>query len=291
MVTVAVAAILIGMPVERAWAAKASGAAPWDDLFRHLSPRPRPAARRAAVPLPKPRPAEAPSAERDEPDKEQQASPPNGKPEQQAAPAPPPTPQPSACRLALTDQVAIAPSIPDIKGAGGCGGEDLVRLEAIVLPDKRRVSVKPAAILRCPMASALADVDPQRYRAAGGAPRQLRLRSRQFQLVRVPRPQPHRRRQALRTRPRQRARRSRLQVRRRQLDLADRPHRAAGIARGCAAFRLHAVLDGAGSRLGLVPRGPYPSRPDGTARQLPDLPVGRVGPAAAESAAIAGRAA
>ena len=134
-------------------------------------------------------------------------------------------------------------------------------------------------------------VDPQRYRAAGGAPRQRRLRSRQFRLVRVPRPQPHRRRQALRARPRQRARRSRLQVRRRQLDLADRPHRAAGIARERAAFRLHAVLDRAGPGLGLVPRGPYPSRPDGTAQQLPDLPVGRVGSAAAESAAIAGRAA
>ena len=66
-------------------------------------------------------------------------------------------PPPSACRLALTDEVAIAPSIPDIKGAGGCGGEDLVRLEAVVLPDKRRVSVKPAAILRCAMASAIAD--------------------------------------------------------------------------------------------------------------------------------------
>jgi len=32
-----------------------------------------------------------------------------------------------------------------------------VRLEAIVLPDKRQVSVKPAAILRCRMASAIAD--------------------------------------------------------------------------------------------------------------------------------------
>ena len=32
-----------------------------------------------------------------------------------------------------------------------------MRLEAIVLPDKRQVSVKPAAILRCTMASALAD--------------------------------------------------------------------------------------------------------------------------------------
>ena len=32
-----------------------------------------------------------------------------------------------------------------------------MRLEAIVLPDKRQVSVKPAAILRCAMATALAD--------------------------------------------------------------------------------------------------------------------------------------
>ena len=161
MVTVAAVALLLGMPTGPAVAAKASRSAPWADLFRDVSPRergaPRATARRAAVPLPKPRPSEAPSAERDKPDKEQQASPPNGKPGEQAAPAPQPTPQPSACRLALTDQVAIAPSIPDIKDAGGCGGEDLVRLEAIVLPDKRRVSVKPAAILRCPMASALAE--------------------------------------------------------------------------------------------------------------------------------------
>jgi len=32
-----------------------------------------------------------------------------------------------------------------------------VRLEAVVLPDKHRVAVKPAAILRCAMASAIAD--------------------------------------------------------------------------------------------------------------------------------------
>jgi len=63
----------------------------------------------------------------------------------------------SACRTALTEAIAIAPSIPDIHGAGGCGGEDLVRLEAVVLPDRRQVTVKPAAILRCAMASELAD--------------------------------------------------------------------------------------------------------------------------------------
>jgi len=154
MVTAVTMALLLGMPGGSAVAAKASRQAPWGDLLRigssHERGTARPASRHAAVPLPKPRPAEAPSAERDEPDKEEQAS---GKPEK-AAPAPP---QPSACRLALTDAIAIAPSIPDIKGDGGCGGEDLVRLEAIVLPDQRRVSVKPAAILRCPMASALAE--------------------------------------------------------------------------------------------------------------------------------------
>jgi hypothetical protein len=76
------------------------------------------------------------------------------KPTEQAAPA---APQPSACRLALTEEIAIAPSIPDIHGPGGCGGEDLVRLEAIVLPDRHRVAVSPAATLRCTMASAIAD--------------------------------------------------------------------------------------------------------------------------------------
>jgi hypothetical protein len=57
----------------------------------------------------------------------------------------------------LTEAIAVAPSIPDIHGPGGCGGEDLVRLEAVVLPDNRQVALKPAAILRCKMASAVAD--------------------------------------------------------------------------------------------------------------------------------------
>ena len=117
------------------------------------------------MPLPQPRPAEAPSTEPGQPVEKEEAASPNGKSKEQAkdqakeqaSPAPQPMPQPSACRLALTDAIAIAPSIPDIHGTGGCGGEDLVRLEAIVLPDKRQVSVKPAAILRCPMASALAE--------------------------------------------------------------------------------------------------------------------------------------
>jgi hypothetical protein len=126
------------------------------------------------VPLPQPRPAEAPKAEprkaeppKAEPDKPATAkTAPGGKdkPASQAAtaaPTPAPTPEgpppPSACRLALTEEIAIAPSVPDIHGPGGCGGEDLVRLESIVLPDKHRVSMKPAATMRCGMAAAVAD--------------------------------------------------------------------------------------------------------------------------------------
>jgi hypothetical protein len=108
----------------------------------------------ASVPLPKRRPPEAPARAPAEPAAAKQIPGENGKSSEEASHAPPP---PSACRLALTEEIAIAPSIPDIHGAGGCGGEDLVRLEAVVLPDKRLVSVKPAAILRCTMASALAD--------------------------------------------------------------------------------------------------------------------------------------
>jgi len=111
------------------------------------------------VPLPKPRPAEAPATPPPAPATAKTAPAESDKPAAPTAaatPAPAPTPQPSACRLALTE-IAIAPSIPDIHGPGGCGGEDLVRLEAIVLPDKHRVSLKPAATLRCGMAAALAD--------------------------------------------------------------------------------------------------------------------------------------
>ncbi len=101
------------------------------------------------VPLPRPRPETAPKADAapaTEPTPEKSAAAP--------APAPPP---PSACRLALTDDIAIAPSLPPIKGPGGCGGDDIVHLEAVVLPDKTRVALKLAATLRCPMATAVAD--------------------------------------------------------------------------------------------------------------------------------------
>lgn len=113
------------------------------DIFGLGTPRPRAKVHSVRIPLPKPRPEEAPQAT-------DEAAP-------EAEGKPSPEKQLSACRLALTEQIAIAPSIPDIRGPGACGGEDLVRLEAIVLPDKRKVAVKPAAILRCTMASAIAD--------------------------------------------------------------------------------------------------------------------------------------
>ena len=142
------------MQAEPAMAARRSVPAPWADLFESgPAPRQRGSAHRTAVPLPKPRPAEAPAAAPKQPAAAKPAPAETAKPDEQAAPEP----QPSACRQALTEEIAIAPSIPDIHGPGGCGGEDLVRLEAIVLPDKRQVSVKPAAILRCRMASAIAD--------------------------------------------------------------------------------------------------------------------------------------
>lgn len=135
------------------------------DLFSGSPPRLRGSAHTVRmpsrkIPLPKPRPAEAPKAAAEPVDKVAREKPapdrtaPEDKPPEPAAPA---ERQPSACRQALTEEIAIAPSIPDINGPGGCGGEDLVRLEAIVLPDKRRVAVKPAAVLRCGMASAIAD--------------------------------------------------------------------------------------------------------------------------------------
>lgn len=114
---------------------------------------------KSGLPLPRSRPAEAPKAE-PAPSSQDTAKdgqqPEDTKPDASTATDDKP-PEPSACRLALTEAIAIAPSIPAIRGPGACGGDDLVRLEAIVLPDNQKVSVKPAAILRCTMATAIAD--------------------------------------------------------------------------------------------------------------------------------------
>jgi len=89
------------------------------------------------VPLPRPRPADAPVLEPGEEPKKQEAV------------------EPSACRVRLTEELAVAPSVPPIEGPGECGAPDVVRLEAVVLPDKSRVAISPPAVLRCSMAEAI----------------------------------------------------------------------------------------------------------------------------------------
>jgi hypothetical protein len=95
-----------------------------------------------AVPLPRPRPGTAPRA------------PSAGEAAPDAATAETP-PTPSACRLRLTADLAIAPSLPALAGEGECAVEDVVRLEAVVLADKRRIAVTPPATLRCSFAEAI----------------------------------------------------------------------------------------------------------------------------------------
>jgi hypothetical protein len=85
------------------------------------------------VPLPRPRPAAVPLADG---------------PVAEAA-------EPSACRLRLTAELAVAPSLPAIVGPGECGAPDIVRLEAVFLADQSRVTVAPPAVLRCSMAEAV----------------------------------------------------------------------------------------------------------------------------------------
>ncbi len=90
-----------------------------------------------AVPLPRPRPEQLPTAR-----------PPDGSTAEEPAP-------PSACRLRLTAELATAPSLPAFAGPGECGVDDVVRLEAVLLPDKTRVAVTPPAIVRCTFAEAI----------------------------------------------------------------------------------------------------------------------------------------
>jgi hypothetical protein len=62
---------------------------------------------------------------------------------------------PSACRIRLTAELAIAPSVPSLVGPGECTVTDVVRLEAVVLRDGSRVAITPPATLRCDMAESV----------------------------------------------------------------------------------------------------------------------------------------
>lgn len=61
------------------------------------------------------------------------------------------TSQPSDCDKQLAGMAAVN-LLPRLVGPGTCGGDDMVELQAILLPDNSRIEVKPAAVLRCAMA-------------------------------------------------------------------------------------------------------------------------------------------
>src|ERR1700682_2793561 len=74
------------------------------------------------VPLPRPRPTQAATAVPTQAPKPEELAP------------------LSACRLRLST-LAVATSLPPLVGTGECGVDDVVQLEAVLLPDKTRVAV------------------------------------------------------------------------------------------------------------------------------------------------------
>ena len=60
----------------------------------------------------------------------------------------------SPCRSRLAEIADFKP-LPSITGPGDCTATDVVALDAVLLPDKRRIVLFPAATLRCPMAEAV----------------------------------------------------------------------------------------------------------------------------------------
>jgi hypothetical protein len=60
----------------------------------------------------------------------------------------------SPCQSRLAEIAAFKP-LPPITGPGDCIATDVVALDAALLPDKHRVTLFPAATLRCPMAEAV----------------------------------------------------------------------------------------------------------------------------------------
>jgi hypothetical protein len=49
-------------------------------------------------------------------------------------------------------EIAAIELLPRLIGPGECGGRDMIRLNAVLLPDRKRVEVRPTAVLRCAMA-------------------------------------------------------------------------------------------------------------------------------------------
>jgi len=82
------------------------------------------------VPLPRPRPAAAPTVVAE--------------------------PSPCQLRLAAGGRVQFA-ALPPLAGPGACGAPDVVRLDAVVMPDRTQVALVPPPTLRCTTAAAIGD--------------------------------------------------------------------------------------------------------------------------------------
>lgn len=108
----------------------------------HAAPKAKPA---ADIPLPRPRPPEA--------------GPGNGiaedKPaEKEEATLPPEPPPPSACFLALMGGgTAVFEPLPPIARPRGCEAPDVIKLEAVTLADRRKITFNPPATMRCSLAT------------------------------------------------------------------------------------------------------------------------------------------
>lgn len=118
----------------------------------------------ASVPTPRPRPANlgqattpAPAApeadvETDQPSAAGGAGNAGGAAKTQTDAAAQP---PSACQAVLKQIAMFAPHAA-VKGAGQCGIDDPVTLDAVVLRDNTHIALNPPALLRCDMATAVA---------------------------------------------------------------------------------------------------------------------------------------
>ncbi len=62
---------------------------------------------------------------------------------------------PTACEMRLETVAAFVP-LPVLMGPGACGASEVVRLEAVIMPDRSKVALHPPATLRCRMAEAVA---------------------------------------------------------------------------------------------------------------------------------------
>ena len=64
------------------------------------------------------------------------------------------TTAPSDCRVRLEAMAEVDP-LPRLIGPDACGGSDMVRLKAAILPDKSRIEINPPPELRCGMAESV----------------------------------------------------------------------------------------------------------------------------------------